>query len=59
MNKITVPEAAKIMGCDPQFLRLALQQERFGFGVAVRCRKRFAYYVNKQKFDEYLGRDSK
>ena len=56
MNRLTVTEAARIMDVDPQFLRLALQQGRFPFGVAVKCRKRYAYYVNKQKFESYIGR---
>lgn len=52
-NKITVPEAAAIMGVTPQFLRLALQQGRFTFGTAVKF-KRWSYYINEKKFYEYL-----
>lgn len=53
-NKLTVPEAAEIMGVTPQFLRLALQQGRFPFGTAVKF-KRWSYYINKDKFFEYLA----
>lgn len=52
MSKLTVPEAAAIMGVTPQFLRLALQQGRFPFGTAVKMR-RWAYYINAQRFYEY------
>lgn len=52
--RLTVTEAAKIMGVDPQFLRIALQQGRFSeFGVAVKM-KRWAYYINPKKFFDYL-----
>lgn len=53
-NKLSVPEAAEIMGVTPQFLRLALQQGRFPFGVAVKM-KRWSYYINEKKFYEYFA----
>lgn len=53
-KKLTVPEAAAIMGCDPQFLRIALRQGRFSeFGTAVKM-KRWAYYINAERFFRYL-----
>lgn len=51
-ERITVPEAAAVMGVNPQFLRLGLQQGKFPFGVAVK-RKRWAYYINPVQFREY------
>lgn len=53
-NKLTIPEAAKIMDVDPQFLRIALQQGRFPFGTAVKM-KRWAYYINPKQFYDYLS----
>ncbi len=53
-NKLTIKEAAAIMGVTPQFLRLGLQQGRFPFGTAVKM-KRWAYYINHTKFYEYLA----
>ena len=53
-KKLTVPEAAAIMGVTPQFLRIALQQERLPFGTAVKMKKRWAYYVNARRFFAYL-----
>jgi len=50
-------DAAKVMGVRPQFLRLALQQGKFDFGVAVK-QKRWVYYINPERFDRYLkGKD--
>lgn len=60
VERLTVSEAAAIMNVDPQFLRIALQQGRFSeFGVAVKM-KRWAYYINAERFFSYLaGRDLK
>lgn len=51
--EISVPEAAKIMEVDPQFLRLALQQNKYPFGVAVKHR-RWAYHINTERFIAYM-----
>ena len=57
-SRLTIPEAAEILNCDPQFLRIALQQGRFSeFGFAVRM-KRWAYYIDKERFYAYVGRGS-
>ncbi|TEB10607.1 hypothetical protein Psfp_04145 [Pelotomaculum sp. FP] len=48
-----LPKAAAIMGVNPQFLRIALQQGKFPFGVAVK-RKKWNYYINPEQFREYL-----
>ena len=53
-DRLTVTQAAEIMGVDPQFLRIALQQGRFPFGTAVKM-KRWAYYINARKLHDYLG----
>ncbi len=38
-----------------QTLRLALQQEKFPFGVAVKTsEKRYTYYINKKRLHRYL-----
>jgi len=53
-NKLTIKEAAAIMGVTPQFLRMGLRQQRFPFGVAVKMERRWAYYINAAKFYDYL-----
>lgn len=53
-KKIGVEEAAEQLGVTPQFLRLALQQGRFSyFGEAVKF-KRWSYYINAERLNEYL-----
>jgi hypothetical protein len=51
---ITLPRAAEIMGVPPQLLRVGLQQEKFPFGVAIKMKKRWAYYINPAQFNEYM-----
>ena len=51
--------AAERLGMNPQLLRLGLQQDRFPFGTAIKTsRKRWSYYINRQKFFEYLNGQS-
>ena len=48
-------EAAKRLGMSTQTLRLALQQGKFDFGVAVKTSEnRFAYYINPTRLEIYL-----
>ena len=54
MDRLSVVSAAEIMDVDPQFLRLGLQQGCFPFGVAVKMKKRWAYYINADRFYAYL-----
>lgn len=53
---MTINEAAKRLGLSPQSLRMALRQGLFDFGVAIKTSKhRYTYYINENKFKEYLG----
>ncbi len=50
---ITIQEAASIMGIAPQFLRAALIQERFPFGIAVKMTQN-EFYINTRRFILYM-----
>ncbi len=50
-----VEHAAKKLGMSTQTLRLALQQQLFPFGVAVKTsEKRWTYYINPMRLENYL-----
>ena len=50
-----VSEAAKKLDMNTQTLRLALQQQLFPFGVAVKTSEnRFTYYINQKRLEIYL-----
>lgn len=52
-QKLTVQEAAAIMGVTPRFLQMALQQNKFPFGVGVKMGK-WSYYINTDRFIAYM-----
>lgn len=50
-----VSQAAKELGMNTQTLRLALQQDKFPFGVAVKTSpNRWTYYINADRLKRYL-----
>ena len=55
---LTVNEAAQQMGVTGDLLREGLKQDKFAFGVAVKMKKRFAYYINPTQFAEYMRVDT-
>lgn len=54
MKKITVAEAATAMGVSQQFVRIGLQRGILTFGCAVKMSNRFTYYINPEKFNNYI-----
>lgn len=56
-QQITVNEAAKIMGKDPQLIRLCLRDKVLPFGFAVKKEgsSRWNYYISPKLFNEYVG----
>lgn len=53
--RVSVREAAEMLGMSPQCLRIALRMEKFPFGVAVKgSERRWTYYVNKVQLEMYL-----
>lgn len=55
-KKITVLQAAKLMGVDPQFIRVGIQQGVLPFGWAVMVgTKQYSYYISPKLFYEYTG----
>ena len=57
VKKLTVPEAAAIMGVTPQFLRMGLRHGKFPFGDADKLKRR-SYYITAESIFSYMaGRD--
>ena len=52
---LLVSDASKKLGMTTQTLRLALQQNKFSFGVAIRTSpNRYVYYINRNRLEKYL-----
>lgn len=53
-NRISVVNAAKLMGVSDQFVRIGLQKGVLPFGYAVK-RGRWTYYISPVLFSQYTG----
>ena len=51
---LLVNDAAKAMGVTGDLLREGLKQDKFAFGVAVKMKRRYAYYINPAAFEQYM-----
>ena len=54
-NRLTVKEAAELMNCTQQFIRVGLQRNICTFGYAIKTSTRWSYYISRQKFEEVTG----
>lgn len=55
LKTYTVKDASKLLGISEQGLRLALQQKLFSeFGVAVKHKDEYSYYINRKRLQKYL-----
>ena len=54
---MTVEQASKLVGCSPQYMRMAFQQQRvFPFGGAIKTKgKSWRYFVSDERLAQYLG----
>ena len=54
-KKLSVKEAATLMGKSVQFVRIGLQRGAFNFGSAVKLSSRWSYHISPKLFYEYLN----
>jgi hypothetical protein len=54
-KRLSVEEAAKLMGANAQFIRTGLQQGVFPWGYAVKTSSHYTYFILPEKFEEYTG----
>ena len=53
--KITVSDAASIMGCSEQFIRIGLQRGRLDIGDAVQMSNRWTYNISPARLAARQG----
>lgn len=58
-NRITVAEAARLIGASPQFVRVALQQKALDIGVALKMpgSSEYCYNISRKLLADYVGKD--
>ena len=54
-ERLKVPMAAKLMGVNPQCIRVGLQNGTRPFGWAIKTSTKYTYYISPKKFTEYTG----
>lgn len=55
-EKLTVQEAARLMGKSEMFIRIGLQRNILPFGYAVKTGKeRWSYFISREKFRQATG----
>ena len=58
-GRVTVKEAADLMGTSQQFVRLGLQRQQLPIGAAVKLSSKWTYYISPELFKQYTGIDVK
>ncbi len=54
-NKISVKEAAEILGVSQQFVRIGLQRGQLPIGTAIKMSSRWTYHISPKLLQEYVG----
>lgn len=55
MSRVSVRDAARLMGVSPQFVRIGLQRGILPFGYAVKMSDRYTYHISMKKLKEYIN----
>lgn len=58
-SRISVREAAEILGVSPQFVRIGLQNNRLPIGAAVKMSSIWTYHISEVKLADYSGANVK
>lgn len=54
-KRISIRQAAEIMGTSEQYIRIGLRNNRFPFGSAVKLSTQWTYHISPKPFYEYVG----
>lgn len=60
-QRVTVIDAAKEIGCDPDYLRQKMKKKTWDLGMVVPPSKpggRYEYFIFRAKLDKFLGREA-
>lgn len=60
MERVSIKEAASILGVSEQFIRVGMQRDRLPIGTAVKLSSKWTYYIPRERLMAYMeGRDIK
>lgn len=58
-QRISVKEAAEVLGVSPQFVRIGMQRGLLPIGTAVKMSSRWTYHISPKLLEEYVGQFNK
>lgn len=57
-ERISVKEAAEMLGVSEQFIRLGLQHGQLPIGFAVKMSSVYTYHISPAKLHQYIGKEA-
>ena len=57
IGRIRTTEAAAILNVSPQFVRIAMQQEKLPIGTAVQMSSIWTYHISEKLLADYSGKN--
>lgn len=54
-GRISIAEAAELMGVSQQFVRIGMQRNKLPIGTCVKMSSKYTYYISPQLFEQYTG----
>lgn len=58
-RRVSVKEAAEILGVSQQFIRIGMQRGLLPIGTAVKMSSRWTYHISPKLLEEYVGQFNK
>lgn len=58
-QRISVKEAAEVLGVSPQFVRIGLQKGILPIGTAIKMSSKWTYHISPKLLEEYAGKTNK
>ena len=56
-QRVTVENAAKLLGVSQQFIRIGLQRGRLPIGSAVKMSSKWTYHISPERLRKYIEGD--
>jgi len=53
--RITVKDAAQMMGVSEQFVRIGMQRGKLPIGTCVKMSSKWTYYISKPLLEQFVG----
>lgn len=53
-NRVTVKEAAELLGVSEQFVRIGMQRDKLPIGTAVKLSTKCTYHIPRERLNAYL-----